>query len=652
MNILEFIRSKLVYQFNLVLIPVILIGFALSSYFITSSSLSSLDGVVSHKINGSATLIKKSIESWLQQNEQLIVSIATSPQVQKALTTDFENLQDVNVFLKNTKDSFGFRNMALLDEQGVAIASAKDTRLGANYAQFDYFKRALRQSEIVIAKPRLSRVDHTPLLTMAVIVLGDNKKGVLFVSLPLTNMYKNLVSSTASDPQSLSFVLTSDCQALAHPNSSIILTKSSNYREFCQSSEKLIEFNENGLAYIAASIPLNQTNWHLVSAVEKRTISEISDQLTIISMTVGLIIALIVAMVLVLLFRSITHHLNFIEDSMNTLSLGDIELSPLSDKKLQVLSKRKDELGHIGLSLKQVINNQQHQSDSAANVAAGNLAIQPLIASEKDVLGKAFSTMVSKISGVLNTIHESSEQVVGATSQMRQQSKLLSSGAEQQTQAIELVSSALLEMTEQVKLTTQSLAHVSEKSDISVLEAHQGETKMQKLSKSIDSLHETGAKISDIMKVISGIAANINLIALNAAIEAARAGEHGRGFAVVASEIRLLAEQTTQAAEDSNLLISETIQQMNVGRSLAASTQQTFEEIVEHINQSAKQITLVSNAQAEQELATEHLSDALLQIEYTANDNVGIAQQTMAQNELLIKMSEQLVKEAEYFSVS
>lgn len=257
--------------------------------------------------------------------------------------------------------------------------------------------------------------------------------------------------------------------------------------------------------------------------------------------------------------------------------------------------------------------------------------------------------MVAQIASGAPTLKETAEslshasgQVATASHYQADSTSSMAAAIEQMTVSINHISDSARE-TEEDSSSAATLAQGGEqKVDTATKEMQLIASTVSTAAEKIRSLETRTHEISSIAGVIKEIAAQTNLLALNAAIEAARAGEQGRGFAVVADEVRKLAERTSAATEEINSMLvaiqgdtasavgtmDMALPQVARGVNLAQEAAQSLRDIRDGASNTLARIRDVAMATREQSAASNAIAQQVESIAQMVEETSASMQQT------------------------
>lgn len=333
--------------------------------------------------------------------------------------------------------------------------------------------------------------------------------------------------------------------------------------------------------------------------------------------------------------------------------LGDLNLS--ADKDLEIFYGRSDEIGMIAQTTHHVCVCLRKTIDDVARIleemAAGNLTVdvtknESYYIGDFKVLSGSLKSIHANLMGVIRDISNVANQVDTSANQVSMGAQALFQGTREQAESVDGLVSNMTTITSQIQNSAVRCGNASNLVDKATGYAAEADTKMEQLIVSTKNIDKSSAQIVSIIKTIEDIAFQTNILALNASVEAARVGAAGKGFSVVADEVQNLATRSSEAVQNTNTLIKQSIKDVKTGTEstdLVVSAMQVINDCIQSIKLLMDEIETASVEQSQMIVLIENRIKEISEVvqanssaaEESAEVSKGLSEQARTLNSLI-----------------
>ena len=277
-------------------------------------------------------------------------------------------------------------------------------------------------------------------------------------------------------------------------------------------------------------------------------------------------------------------------------------------------------------------------------IASGDLTRRITVTSEDEIgnLGKQFNVLAENLQSIIEDIDQGAEHLKSSTDELLSGTTEMSIATGSIARELDEESGSLQEINEHMKeiaaankVNSQQVLEIQHLVFQSEQEAEQGGAIILKTNQSMIEIEESSRKIEGIVRVITEISNQSNLLSLNASIEAAKAGELGKGFAVVANEVGTLAQRSNQAIIEIRELIESSSENVQTGMLVIQDMEKHLAHIIQQVGNISLRINEITEQIKQQDVQVEQIVQNVMAVSNISENNASSANELSGSAEMI-----------------
>ena len=387
-----------------------------------------------------------------------------------------------------------------------------------------------------------------------------------------------------------------------------------------------------------------------VSLIGDKISTNVQDDIQGTTRYIGIVMIIIIVIIiigLILITKVVQAIIESISNPVEEIKSAALEMAK-GNYDLEIEYTSEDEIGVLADCMREMIlftkDNISNITEVLNKFAEGNfdVEIEDNYIGEFIEIKESLEKIVDSINNTFYDIKIVTEQVKDGSEQVASTAQVISEGAINQAGIIQELMAAIGQINEKVKVSTEQANSTNVLTIELGNQIELNNEKMNEMVTAMNKIEESSRNIKSIINTIYSISEQTNLLALNAAIEAARAGESGKGFAVVADEIRKLAEESSVAVKNTEILIEDSISNVNNGKNIADEASEALNAVVGKAKEAVELIGTIAKLTEQGAMSISEVYEGIDQIAEVVESNTAISEESAAASEELSSQSESL----------